>query len=417
MTSTTEFNGTVNFGDAAKATCLALAGDYINEAECSLYGGIAYTVRYNFTAMHVAPLYQTLADEAIVREALKDDGFKIRTTLHPLPLTKVEANLGKSEDAFSAWFLIVLSFPFISGSFATFVVAERQSKAKHLQTVAGVKPTAYWLSTWLWDVVNYQIPCWIVIILMFVFDLDVLTTTDNGTLGGVLALILLFGPASASFTYCFSFMFSSPSICNLLLIIGGFLVGLGGSMACFILRLIGANPASPKDSLVLAADITEWVLRFIPAFSLSKGLFNAINIQSFQFLEGEKISVWHERILLWEVIFMAWQSVVYLLLAMKIDEWSSNPRAVTIFRSITNILSCQFLCPVIYRDDAAEETPDDSDVLAEQERVLSGGANDDLIVLSQLAKVYDNGKRAVKNMSLGIPPGQCFGLLGINGAG
>jgi ABC-type multidrug transport system ATPase subunit len=47
--------------------------------------------------------------------------------------------------------------------------------------------------------------------------------------------------------------------------------------------------------------------------------------------------------------------------------------------------------------------------------VLSGGANNDLIVLSQLTKQYDDGKLAVNNISFGIPPGECFGLLGING--
>ena len=60
---------------------------------------------------------------------------------------------------------------------------------------------------------------------------------------------------------------------------------------------------------------------------------------------------------------------------------------------------------------------DDEDVIAENERVESGNADNDLIVLDKLSKVYHNGKRAVNQMSLGIPPGECFGLLGINGAG
>lgn len=34
----------------------------------------------------------------------------------------------------------------------TFVVTERQTKAKHLQAIAGVSPTVYFLSTFLWDV-------------------------------------------------------------------------------------------------------------------------------------------------------------------------------------------------------------------------------------------------------------------------
>lgn len=33
----------------------------------------------------------------------------------------------------------------------------------------------------------------------------------------------------------------------------------------------------------------------------------------------------------------------------------------------------------------------------------------------KISKVYENGKLAVNNLALGIPPGECFGLLGING--
>jgi ATP-binding cassette subfamily A (ABC1) protein 12 len=56
-------------------------------------------------------------------------------------------------------------------------------------------------------------------------------------------------------------------------------------------------------------------------------------------------------------------------------------------------------------------------VIAEEQRVLNGEANGDPIVLSQLRKVYSNGKVAVNSLSLGIKAGECFGLLGINGAG
>jgi ABC-type multidrug transport system fused ATPase/permease subunit len=409
----------IRFNDTVVASCINFKGDYLSDEECANYAGIGYVLQYNFTAIHATPLYQTLADEAIVREALNDDDFKIKTVIHPLPQTGFEANLSQAGDAFTAWFLIILSFPFILGSFATFVVAERESKAKHLQTVAGVKPSSYWLSTWLWDVANYQIPMGITIILMFAFGVDVMTTTDRGVLGGVIILFVLFGPAGASFTYCVSFLFSSPSICNLFIIISGFLIGLGGTMASFIMTLIGNDPGNPNDKLVTAANIINWVLRFIPAFNLSRGLFAAINIETLEFLAAEPITVWHDSVMLYEVIFLMWQSVVYLLLAMKIDEWSSNPRAVNIWHGFTSFITCQWICGSSYHIDEDEgiKAPEDDDVLAEQERVHTGGANDDLIVLDKLRKVYDNGKVAVNNMSLGIPPGQCFGLLGINGAG
>lgn len=38
------------------------------------------------------------------------------------------------------------------------------------------------------------------------------------------------------------------------------------------------------------------------------------------------------------------------------------------------------------------------------------------LVLDNLTKYYDDF-RAVDHLSIGIPPGECFGLLGINGAG
>jgi len=59
-------------------------------------------------------------------------------------------------------------------------------------------------------------------------------------------------------------------------------------------------------------------------------------------------------------------------------------------------------------------------VVAERERVLGGGAEGDVIVMKALRKVYgpkSYSKVAVKGVSLGIAKGECFGYLGINGAG
>eukprot|EP00538_Stauroneis_constricta_P006033 CAMPEP_0119570644 /NCGR_PEP_ID=MMETSP1352-20130426/43716_1 /TAXON_ID=265584 /ORGANISM="Stauroneis constricta, Strain CCMP1120" /LENGTH=1964 /DNA_ID=CAMNT_0007620313 /DNA_START=556 /DNA_END=6450 /DNA_ORIENTATION=+ len=392
--------------------------NYTSADECQNFGGIGYTIRYNFTALHVAPLYQSLADEAILREALGDNNFKIRTTMHPLPKTQREENYEAGDNAFLLWFLITLSFPFIAGSFATFVVVERQSKAKHLQTVAGVKPPAYWISTWLWDIANYQFPLWLTVILIFIFDVKVFTTSNRDIFSGIITLLILYGPAAASFTYIVSFFFSSPSLCNLVIIISGFLIGLGGSLAAFIMRIIGEDPVNPDESLVTAAKIVEWVFRFFPPFNLSKGLFYTINIEVIEIFSGSEVSAWDERVMLYEVIFLAWQSVVYLFIAMKIDEWSANPDAVVIFQKFVDIITLRaFFCPVRAHGELQINVPDDSDVIAEQERVKSGGANNDMIVIDQLSKVYSNGKMAVNNISLGIPPGQCFSLLGINGAG
>lgn len=380
---------------------------------------IGYVLSYNFTALHVSPLYQALADEALLRQALDSDDVSIQATIQPLPITKVEQSYGEAEDAFTAWFLIVLSFPFIAGAFATFVVTERETKAKHLQTVAGVEPSAYWLSTYFWDIINYQFPCWITIILMFAFGVEVLTTTEGGVIGGIITVMVLFGPAAAGFSYCVSFGFTSASLCNVVIIVVSFLIGMGGPLASFILILIGSDMSNPNPTLVTAANVITWILRFFPPFCLGKGLFNAINIESFEFLAGSELTVWTEEILLYEVIFLAWQSIVYVALAIQLDKWSTNPHIVANWRKVISFLTCQSCCGSGdgTGDNMTIALPDDDDVLAEQERVLNGEANNDLIVMNALTKVYSNGKVAVNNLSIGIPPGECFGLLGINGAG
>ena len=282
---------------------------------------------------------------------------------------------------------------------------------------------------------------------MYIFNIDVLTTTERDVAYGIILLIWLFGPAAASFTYCLSFMFKSPSVANMVIIISvsdiqhyfalprqtllthhcflslcskGFLLGLGGTLATFILRLIGFNPGDPKQNLLDAATITTWILRMHPSFSLSSGIYYAINIETVEsyFNAGEPTDVWSKDVLGIELIYLAVQSFAYLFLAMKIDEWSANPRAVSIWRKFLYIATFQFCCPSGgYVENPNVETPDDDDVLAEQARVTEGGAEDDLIVVKNLVKQYDNGKVAVNNISFGIPPGQCFGLLGINGAG
>jgi hypothetical protein len=79
--------------------------NYTNHERCRDFGGIGYVVQYNFTALHVSPLLQVIADEAIVREALNQSSFNIYCTINPLPITYAEDSYGQAEDAFLPWFL------------------------------------------------------------------------------------------------------------------------------------------------------------------------------------------------------------------------------------------------------------------------------------------------------------------------
>lgn len=63
---------------------------------------------------------------------------------------------------------IIVAMSFVPASFVVFLVAEKATKAKHLQFVSGCNPVIYWLANYVWDMVCPQtpgcpvppVPCW-----------------------------------------------------------------------------------------------------------------------------------------------------------------------------------------------------------------------------------------------------------------
>lgn len=327
----------------------------------------------------------------------------------------------------------IRSFPFISGHVASFIVDERQSKAKHLQTIAGLRRAVYWTSNLIWDTVNYQIPFlftgtfpWLPVysrarflaltftlllqqvVLMYAFDVDIFTTSAHHTREGVLLLLMLFGPAAAAFSYSFSFVFTSGTLCNIFILTVGFLTGLILPIATYTLRLIGTDSDHPWVRLVHIAKAIEWIGLCFPSFCLGKGLFYIMNIKTFERQASTHLSAFDPEILLCEVMALPLQTVAYLLFTVCLDHLQTNPWE----------LLCRFAKPLLnsnataYQQCETDEVSTDDDVLAEDDRIQSEGAKDDVVVMRNLSKVFANGKVAVNNLSLGIPEGECFGLLG-----
>ena len=59
----------------------------------------------------------------------------------------------------------------------------------------------------------------------------------------------------------------------------------------------------------------------------------------------------------------------------------------------------------------------DSDVQDEMNKIAEMSPENLVIRVNQLRKVYGTGKVAVDRISFGANYGECFGLLGVNGAG
>merc|ERR1711871_1832513 len=101
---------------------------------------------------------------------------------------------------------------------------------------------------------------------------------------------------------------------------------------------------------------------------------------------------------------------IYFMLTLLVDYMLHSPLA----------FFSRHLDPTQGLPETTDEA-NDSDVEDEAVRVASGNADSDTVRLVNLRKVYrtpeGQPKVAVKDLSFGLPQGECFGFLGINGAG
>ena len=93
----------------------------------------------------------------------------ISMSLHPLPLTFNEASSNNNFAVNQIAIFVLLAIPYIPAAFATFIVREREVKAKHQQLVSGVSIPAYWLAAFIWDNLTYQLTVWMIVILISAF--------------------------------------------------------------------------------------------------------------------------------------------------------------------------------------------------------------------------------------------------------
>jgi hypothetical protein len=142
----------------------------------------------------------------------------------------------------------------------------------------------------------------------------------------------------------------------------------------------------------------KYTFCWVSAFSFLLWLYNWINGPQSKFL------------LHYEILSSRMQSLIFELSCSIVV----SPGAMSRWRKIIRILTLQQF-QFQHVTDSVMKMSDDDDVMMEQEQVHSGNAIADRIVVRNLSKVYDDGKVAVDNLSIGIAPGECFGLLGING--
>ncbi|XP_062279433.1 phospholipid-transporting ATPase ABCA1 [Scomber scombrus] len=362
-------------------------------------------VWYNNKGWHSMVSFVNVMNNGLLRASLPPGSERrkhgITAYNHPLNLTKEQltemAMMATSVDVLVS-ICVIFAMSFVPASFVLFLIEERVSKAKHLQFVSGVKPILYWLANFTWDMLNYTVPATMVVLIFISFQQQSYVSETN--LPALVLLLLLYGWSITPLMYPASFVFSVPSTAYVFLTSINLFIGINGSIATFVLELF------VDEHLNEVNRILKKVFLIFPHFCLGRGLIDMAKNQAmadaFQRL-GTKQTLDP----------LQWDFVGKNLFAMAAEG--------VIFFIFTILLQYKFFIryrPWWNEPEMPPLGPEDEDVARERERVKSGNAQADILTMIDLSKVYKAGRKpAVDRLCLGIPRGECFGLLGVNGAG
>nr|XP_055034932.1 phospholipid-transporting ATPase ABCA1b [Misgurnus anguillicaudatus] len=358
---------------------------------------------FNNKGWHSIGAFINVMNNGILRANLPDGKearqYGITAFNHPLNLTKEQlsqvALMTTSVDVLVS-ICVIFAMSFVPASFVVFLIQERVNKAKHMQFISGVQPLLYWLANFVWDMCNYVVPATLVILIFVCFQQKAYVSSTN--LPVLALLLLLYGWSITPLMYPASFLFKIPSTAYVVLTSVNILIGINGSISTFVMELFGSNEIGGIN------DILKNVFLIFPHFCLGRGLIDMVKNQAMadaleRFGENRFRSP------------LEWDMVGKNLFAMAVEG--------VVFFTITVLIQYRFFCkPRSFSTKLSPIGEEDEDVARERQRIVNGAGQGDILELRQLTKVYKRKQKpAVDRLCVGIPPGECFGLLGVNGAG
>uniref|UniRef100_A0A914CP13 ABC transporter domain-containing protein n=1 Tax=Acrobeloides nanus TaxID=290746 RepID=A0A914CP13_9BILA len=384
---------------------------------------------FNNFGLHASPLAVSLADTMLLR-AFYNQTVNILVTNHPLPPTNADTLKNKNTSATSSFLLgyaIIVAMSMVVSGYASFLIRERKKKSKHMQMMSGIRPWMYWLTTAIWDGVCFLLPTALFLVIFALFDIKEYTTRTESWIT-LLVVMLLYGWTAIPFVYTASFAFNSAPKGYTLIVMFNIITGMIGSIAVPIIKRTSNDATGHTWEIIFAFFFPTYAL----ANSFDKLYNNEYSREACNLIvctkeiaqiaktccgtENERVYANHimsdfgQKGILYNIIFLALEGFFYWFTTIAIENnWMRKLKAKKKNRQAATNQAFE-------HDEETENSVEDDDVIAEKKALREVGHIDSAVVAKDLKKWYGDFY-AVKGLSFRVNIGDCFGLLGVNGAG
>ncbi|KRZ77264.1 ATP-binding cassette sub-family A member 3, partial [Trichinella papuae] len=409
-------------------------------------GSVHLTGHFNNQPLHAVAVSLNALDNALLGYVVDGQtgpgrGRSTLTTINePLPATEFDRlvnwfEVGVTE--FNLAFNLVFGFSLSAGTFVLFSINERRSGSKHLQLLCKVQPALFWAANFLCDFTVYLFTVCSVLLVFVAFDVDVLI--DGWRCLHTLLLFVLYGWAMIPFMYVASFFFHSAT--------GGYVKMTVFNLLSGLLTLVVITVLLLLNMTDLHKTLTWIFMALFPNFCLGQAL-STYYFNYFVFSSCEPLMPFCEFTpdafccgqdtftsdqLRWKhpgvgrfLFFLFLHGTLYVLLLLlwidtgrprDRDHWSRSVGQLLLETSRRLFEFSRHGTSA----SASQQRLTDRDENRDSETVREETSRDEpLLRVERLRKEYGSGERrlvAVDGVSFQVPAGECFGLLGCNGAG
>ncbi|XP_035898665.1 ATP-binding cassette sub-family A member 12 [Anopheles stephensi] len=386
------------------------------------YGGITINkekniVWYNNKGYHSMPTWLNMLDTAVLRAELNDSGYTIRTINHPLKIEEddlsVSSILQQIADA-GISLIMLLAFSLVVAGASVYIVSERMRGEKLQQRLAGVNVFTYWTVTYIWDAMIFLIAVALAMIVFKVFAIPAYVARDQ--LEGICLLLVFYGFASIPSVHLFEKLFTDASFANMSLFCLNVITALGTLTIIILFDVLGDSDQAEK-----VRNFLNRAFLVLPQHALADGLIemskNYITAEIFKryYIDSYK-SPLSSDLLQPHLIALVVMGLVFMLLNVAI-EYKLIQR---LFNRIAGVSR------PIAQELNGIDTTDYSTMISRVDGKKKSITADQILSVDNLRKKYRGcggggggakGLEVVKNVSFKLHYGECFGLLGTNGAG